>query len=588
MSSLACVEPLEPRRLLAAGALDPGFAVAGRAILPFENGRLIGVQPDGKIIVARYVPLTGGNELIRLAANGAVDPTFKGGQVRNFPLSGDNLIAVNPADGRIAYVLHSGNGTFGLINVLTPDGLPDASFGGDGVVDLNDNTGLSLIRWQGDKLVFMENGISRLKADGSKDMTFGTNGVAPNSFAERMEVLPDGAIYIEKDVIDQQPVNIKRTTQNVTRYLPNGKPDTAFGVNGVQGIKLVTGQDRANRTAAFHVEPNGTIYHFTTTGDLEGEHALEMTVYNPVGPTSFVQVFKVDDADANEPNYVGNIAIDRLAVQPDGKILLVIPLQNHGGWRITRLAADGVIDPTYGSNGTFIARDIDDNAQISFPQVLDDGDVLFGGKLLKKGGTFQVVRVDGGASELPTMTLSSKGTLLVHGTSGNDTIGVSIRKTDGRLIVRSSSSLNPALATVKSFNAARVRRIAIFGGDGIDTVSIGEGVRGSYIDGEAGDDYLQGGSGDDVIVGGAGDDSLFGNNGNDTLTGDSGRDALFGGAGKDDLFGNGGVDFLSGNGGNDRLFGGPNDADRIIGGAGTDSAATDPKDGYKEIETFLT
>lgn len=62
---------------------------------------------------------------------------------------------------------------------------------------------------------------------------------------------------------------------------------------------------------------------------------------------------------------------------------------------------------------------------------------------------------------------------------------------------------------------------------------------------------------------------------------------LLGSAGRDRLFGNGGRDTLSGAGGHDLLFGGPGSADRVLGGAGSDSAAEDPLDSYDSVETLL-
>ena len=54
------------------------------------------------------------------------------------------------------------------------------------------------------------------------------------------------------------------------------------------------------------------------------------------------------------------------------------------------------------------------------------------------------------------------------------------------------------------------------------------------------------------------------------------------------LFGLAGADTLIGGGGNDRMFGGPDDADKILGGSGTDSAAQDDKDTYESIEVLLS
>jgi len=91
-----------------------------------------------------------------------------------------------------------------------------------------------------------------------------------------------------------------------------------------------------------------------------------------------------------------------------------------------------------------------------------------------------------------------------------------------------------------------------------------------------------------TVDGGAGNDTIFGGNGADTLLGGDGDDYLLGGAGNDDLFGDAGVDTLSGAGGNDRLFARAGGADRLLGGAGTDSADKDDGDLVSGVEALLT
>ena len=110
-------------------------------------------------------------------------------------------------------------------------------------------------------------------------------------------------------------------------------------------------------------------------------------------------------------------------------------------------------------------------------------------------------------------------------------------------------------------------RFTILGGDGNDTI-VG-GHHPDTIEGGAGDDLIFGKNGDDIIYGGQGNDTIRGENGNDQLAGDPTGDPQPGD-------------------GNDLLFGGPDAADRIFGGPGSDSAAQDEKDSYDSIETMLT
>ena len=83
------IHPLEPRRLFAAGVLDPTFGGEGYIVRDFDgrtndNVSDIVVQPDGKVVAV--VPGNGGavppSLLVRYNKDGTLDPTFgSGGRV---------------------------------------------------------------------------------------------------------------------------------------------------------------------------------------------------------------------------------------------------------------------------------------------------------------------------------------------------------------------------------------------------------------------------------------------------------------------------------------------------------------------------
>ncbi len=104
----------------------------------------------------------------------------------------------------------------------------------------------------------------------------------------------------------------------------------------------------------------------------------------------------------------------------------------------------------------------------------------------------------------------------------------------------------------------------MLGGEGDDTIMVGNG-RDGYVDGGAGDDVIDGGRGSDTqIYGGPGDDIIrvgngrdraFGGEGNDLIDGGRGSDRLWGGAGHDVIIGGRGWDFTNGEDGYDACFG---------------------------------
>jgi Ca2+-binding RTX toxin-like protein len=177
--------------------------------------------------------------------------------------------------------------------------------------------------------------------------------------------------------------------------------------------------------------------------------------------------------------------------------------------------------------------------------------------------------------------LSAKGTLVLRGTGGGDTIDVRIRNKDGRLVARVGEA-------VQSFNPAKVKRIAVYAFGGNDTITVGPGVRAVFADGGTGNDTILGGDGDDTLWGNAGADHIEGGAGNDDIAAGAGDDYALGGVGDDTIAGNSGKDALSGAGGNDQLFGGPGSADFIRGGSGRDTAANDPLDQlHDDVEVLV-
>jgi Ca2+-binding RTX toxin-like protein len=195
-----------------------------------------------------------------------------------------------------------------------------------------------------------------------------------------------------------------------------------------------------------------------------------------------------------------------------------------------------------------------------------------------------------GAVHVIDMATFSGGVLSVNGTPGNDAIGISTA--DNQMHVNVNG-------TIEKFDALAVQRCNIEAGDGNDTVTLGAGVPGSYIDGGAGNDQLAGGDGNDTLTGGAGQNTLAGANGNDRLNGSGGHDVIYGGNGNDTLYGNGGDDTLDGGNGVDHIYGGDgNDVitgdagnDKLYGQGGNDKfnggAGADLEDGGDGIDTAV-
>lgn len=158
--------------------------------------------------------------------------------------------------------------------------------------------------------------------------------------------------------------------------------------------------------------------------------------------------------------------------------------------------------------------------------------------------------------------LTSRGTLVLVGTPGNDDFLVQFGSEDDLQVIHDGIT--------EDFEPAQVLRVYFDGGTGNDVVQLDWSVRSTMLGGD-GDDTLIGGSRQDSLIGGSGRDVLIGNVGADTLRGEGGGDKLYGRGGNDSLEGGAGKDLLNGGIGSDLLNGGRDD-DRLVSDVGGDTA----------------
>lgn len=196
-------------RIDQSGSLDPSFGQNGRVVVPPPAGTsyalgappTVAMQPDGAIVLAGYaVSSTLGVRPVvaRLDAQGAVDPTFGAGGVSFAPVP-RALHEMNPPKvrvaidsvGRVVVAFDESPGR-PLLARLTGAGAPDASFGLGGVVERPPRPLPALFCSTDfvidplDRIVVAcpndssdaNAGVSRYRADGSLDTSFGDDGTA--------------------------------------------------------------------------------------------------------------------------------------------------------------------------------------------------------------------------------------------------------------------------------------------------------------------------------------------------------------------------------------------------------------------------
>jgi len=257
------------------GTLDTSFGTGGKVITKFENSAdgiapgevsaqaySVGVQPDGKIVVAGVANIEGEEDfaLVRYNDDGTLDATFgAGGKAitgfgllqQGYSFAFPHSVALQP-DGKIvvAGVAYIGPGRDFALARYNSDGTLDATFGTAGQVLTDftrDDAAFSLaIQPDGKILVAgmsdVERGygfaLVRYNRDGTLDAGFGTGGKVTTDFglldqgfsvalANSVAVEPSGRIVAAGRIYIDGGFH-----SGLARYNSNGTLDASFGTGG--------------------------------------------------------------------------------------------------------------------------------------------------------------------------------------------------------------------------------------------------------------------------------------------------------------------------------------------------------------------
>ena len=229
-------------RFLPNGSLDPTFGVDGTFSKAVNGIASSGVlQPDGKIVVVGWDDPTRRFFILRLRANGTVDPSFHATEPQWFgstTVAQASSVALGPS-GTIVVAGRSGPNL--ALARFTSLGDIDNSFSGDGLL-IHDFGGQS----EADDVAVLPDGriivagtevplnasprnlVARFTATGSLDSTFGTGGrvlttSSPLQFVQRITL--EGTKPVVAGIVDI-------STAGISRYNANGTIDTTFGTAG--------------------------------------------------------------------------------------------------------------------------------------------------------------------------------------------------------------------------------------------------------------------------------------------------------------------------------------------------------------------
>jgi uncharacterized delta-60 repeat protein len=312
------------------GTLDSTFGTNGKvhdtAAVAVSDVLL---QADGKIVMVgtnnpSWFQASGDDfAVLRFNANGSRDTGFGSGGlvVTNFGGSIDLArAAVLTSDGKILVtgVTFGTSNTAGTIDLAryNSDGTPDNTFGTGGIRfysygPVNSSpqvTNLAMLS-DGKFIVLTHNVAARFNPDGTFDTSFGSLGIADGGGLELIRQ-PDG-----KFIVLPSEYSVPTDGFNMIRRNADWSIDTGFGVNGaVKSQFRAPVGDYEGQATAVALKANGEIYQ---TG--WGGRSDYSTRLFGVGrySSSGVELAKTED------NLGTNPTSDSLALQPDGKVVVV-------------------------------------------------------------------------------------------------------------------------------------------------------------------------------------------------------------------------------------------------------------------------
>jgi uncharacterized delta-60 repeat protein len=251
-------------RLATDGDIDPNFEPRVMQLKIGDSSRYnaVWMQSDEKMLLAGSVYLSGAWHIFwaRHLYNGVHDTTFgHSGFVVDDNMPHNSIVVAGIAQNDKKYIVAGSNYNNESCNSIlvryNSDGSRDQSFGKDGVAMLQaENSNFYLVRkalLQPDNKILVsgicrsDNGgqdffVARFDSSGVLDQTFGNAGVAItdvtyNDRADEMVLMTDGRIVVSGAGNAKKEAKFCRYV--LYRLMPDGKLDTKYGYNGVNGNK---------------------------------------------------------------------------------------------------------------------------------------------------------------------------------------------------------------------------------------------------------------------------------------------------------------------------------------------------------------
>jgi uncharacterized delta-60 repeat protein len=366
---------------------DPG--------LGYGLANAVVVQPDGRIVAGGGAQ--GGWGLTRFNSDGSADTTFGASGLVETSFGGFDEEVQGLAlqtDGKIVAVGPSSS-TFAIAR-YNPDGSLDPSFSSNGrlVSDFGPEgaTSARQVALQADGKIVVAGAtwsggfaLARYNIDGSRDSTFGGDGVAITDL-EGVDSATGIALQRDGRIIAAGTTHLAGDADfAVTRYEKDGDLDTTFGSSG----KVTTDLGGVDEAVGVSVYKDGKIVVAGRSRTLEGRVTFAAARYKSTGALD--NSFNLDGRVTTDAGR--NLIVHAMSLQQDGKVLLVGSFAAGIPQRpvLIRYTRRGSLDPSFGDNGRQIFLS-SESTWIEARAVTEQSD----GKIIVAGGSgslFLVMRL---------------------------------------------------------------------------------------------------------------------------------------------------------------------------------------------------
>jgi uncharacterized delta-60 repeat protein len=229
--------------------------------------------------------------------------------------------------------------------------------------------------------------VARFNADGTLDASFDGDGIAPlMEFEDMVYSYNGGDLAMQTDgkiiIVTQGYTATGTSGFAIIRLNADGSIDSSFSNDGYRNIHITTGSNDADVANSVVIQQDGKILVGGMGGtELSTGWNFAMVRLNINGSTD--GSFGTNGIVSFQINNIGSWC-KAAALQPDGRIIMAgYTFKTPGNWKqqcLARLTTDGVIDSSFGTNGTVVTQ-LNCSPTAAYSVELFDSKIYTGGEI---------------------------------------------------------------------------------------------------------------------------------------------------------------------------------------------------------------